>query len=64
MVVDVVGAGFNRSTNVRYLTLRFSHIVKVYYDRSLDDTIDFTEYQSMAEASYRVADYDENEYRV
>lgn len=44
MMVEVVGARFNRPTNVRYLILRFPRIVKVYYNYSLDDTIDFIEY--------------------
>jgi hypothetical protein len=63
-VVEVVGAGFDRPADARYLTLRFPRIVKVHHDRSPDDAVDFTEYQSMAEASCGTADIDENEYRV
>ena len=63
-VVEVVGAGFDRPADARYLTLRFPRIVKVHHDRSLDDAINFTEYQSMAEVSCGMADHDENEYRL
>jgi DNA ligase-4 len=63
-VVEVMGAGFDRPADARYLTLRFPRIVKVHHDRSPDDAVDFTEYQSMAEASCGMADHDENEYRV
>ena len=51
MVVEVVGAGFDRPSNSRYDTLRFPRVIKVYYDRIVGDAITFTQYQSMAEYS-------------
>lgn len=50
--------------NARYSTLRFPRIVKVHHDRSVDDAVAFTEYQSMAEVSCGMVDHDENEYRL
>ena len=43
-VVKVVGAGFNRPSNTRFLTLRFPYIVKVYLNRSLGDALSYNEY--------------------
>jgi len=35
MVAKVIGAGFNRSPNAQYFTLRFPRIVKIHNDRSV-----------------------------
>ena len=51
MVVEVVGAGFDRPSNSRYDTLRFPRVMKVYHDRTVGDAVTFTQYQSMAECS-------------
>ena len=51
VVVEVVGAGFDRPPNERFLTLRFPRILKVHRDRTHTDCIDFGEYQRQAEQS-------------
>ncbi|KAK5042844.1 hypothetical protein LTR84_012805 [Exophiala bonariae] len=50
-VVEVVGAGFDRPANQRFLTLRFPRIVKIHRDRTFKDTLDFTDYQRLAQES-------------
>jgi len=50
-VVEVVGAGFDRPANQRFLTLRFPRIVKVHRDRTFKDSLDFMEYQRLAQES-------------
>ncbi|KAK7883407.1 hypothetical protein LTR67_011278 [Exophiala xenobiotica] len=50
-VVEVVGAGFDRPPNERFLTLRFPRILKVHRDRTYTDSIDFAEYQRQAKQS-------------
>jgi len=50
-VVEVVGAGFDRPANQRFLTLRFPRIVKIHRDRTFKDSLDFTEYQRLAQES-------------
>ena len=48
MVVEVIGAGFDRPSNGHFFSLRFLRIVKVYEDRSIQDALDFDEYQPLA----------------
>ena len=48
MVVEVIGAGFDRPSNGNFLSLRFPRIVKVHEDRSIQDALDFDEYQRLA----------------
>jgi DNA ligase-4 len=50
-VVEVVGAGFDRPPNERFLTLRFPRILKVHRDRTYADSTDFAEYQRQAKQS-------------
>lgn len=50
-VVEVIGAGFDRLANVRFSTLRFPRIVKIHRDRTFRDSVDFAEYQRLAEES-------------
>jgi len=57
-VVEVVGAGFDRPSNARFLTLRFPRIVKVHLDRSPGDALGYDEYQRLAQASYDAGDPD------
>ncbi|KAK5936544.1 hypothetical protein PMZ80_011231 [Knufia obscura] len=57
-VVEVIGAGFDRPSNARYLTLRFPRVLKVHLDRSLGDAISYDEYQRAAQASREVGDPD------
>ena len=58
MVVEVVGAGFDRPSNSRYDTLRFPRVMKVYHDRTVGDAVTLTQYQSMAECSREVTTSD------
>jgi hypothetical protein len=51
VVVEVVGAGFNRPANERLLTLRFPRIIKIHRDRTFRDSLDFAEYQRLAQES-------------
>lgn len=57
-VVEVVGAGFDRPSNARFLTLRFPRIVKVHLDRPPGDALGYDEYQRLAQASYDAGDSD------
>jgi len=61
-VAEIIGAGFDRPANAQYLTLYFPRGVKIHHDRSLEDTVDFPEYQRIAEASCDGTDSDKNEY--
>ncbi|KAK5043615.1 hypothetical protein LTR84_011375 [Exophiala bonariae] len=54
-VVEVVGAGFDRPADQRFLTLRFPRIVKIHQDRTFSDSLDFTEYQQLAQESMALA---------
>jgi DNA ligase-4 len=60
LVVEVVGAGFDRPPNTRYFTLRFPRVVKVHHDRRVEDVLDFVEYQQLADRS-RVYATDEDD---
>jgi DNA ligase 4 len=51
LVVEVVGAGFDRPPNTRYFTLRFPRVVKIHHDRRVEDVLDFVEYQQLADRS-------------
>ena len=48
MVVEVIGAGFDRPSNWDFFSLRFPRIIKVHEDRSTQDALDFDEYQRLA----------------
>ena len=48
MVVEGTGAGFDRPSNGNVFSLRFPRIVKVHEDRSIQDALDFDEYQHLA----------------
>ncbi|KAK5216010.1 hypothetical protein LTR72_010984 [Exophiala xenobiotica] len=51
VVVEVVGAGFDRPPNERFFTLRFPRIQKIHHDRTYADSLDFDEYQRLAKQS-------------
>jgi DNA ligase 4 len=51
LVVEVVGAGFDRPPNTRYFTLRFPRVIKIHHDRCVEDVLDFIEYQQLADQS-------------
>jgi DNA ligase 4 len=60
LVVEVVDAGFDRSPNTRYFTLRFPRVVKIHHDRRVEDVLDFVEYQQLADRS-RASTTDEDD---
>jgi len=48
-VVEVYGSGFEKPSGVRYYTLRFPRIRKIFPDRTFEDTPSFQELQLLAE---------------
>ena len=48
LVIEVVGAGFNKPADTNYLTLRFPRIYKVHDDRCYRDSISFNKLQQIA----------------
>lgn len=48
-VFEVLGSGFDKQPNQRFYTLRFPRVLKIHWDRTWKDTVDFDELQSMAE---------------
>ncbi|KAL4944648.1 hypothetical protein BDV06DRAFT_220053 [Aspergillus oleicola] len=53
-IVELMGAGFEKPSGVRYYTLRFPRILKIHSDRSLEDVASFQELQLLAEAAVSV----------
>ncbi|ETN44058.1 uncharacterized protein HMPREF1541_10923 [Cyphellophora europaea CBS 101466] len=51
LVVEVVGAGFDRLPNSRFESLRFPRVVKIHSDRSFRDAVTSEQYRHMAERS-------------
>ncbi|ETN45865.1 uncharacterized protein HMPREF1541_00046 [Cyphellophora europaea CBS 101466] len=51
LVVEVVGAGFDRLPNSRFESLRFPRVVKIHLDRSFRDAVTSEQYRHMAERS-------------
>jgi hypothetical protein len=47
-VVEVMGAGFDRSANARHFALRFPRVQKIHDDRTYRDTVSFNKLQDMA----------------
>lgn len=60
IVVEVVGAGFDRLPNSRFESLRFPRVVKIHLDRSFRDATTTEQYLHMAERSQR-GDNDAND---
>lgn len=48
-VFEVLGSGFDKQPNQNFYTLRFPRVLKIHWDRTWKDTVDFDELQSMAE---------------
>lgn len=48
-VFEVLGSGFNKQSNQDFYTLRFPRVLKIHWDRTWKDTVDFDELQHMAE---------------
>jgi hypothetical protein len=51
MVVEVIGAGFDRQSNTDFFSLRFPRIIKIHQDRCSRDAVSFDEYQHLARRS-------------
>jgi DNA ligase 4 len=49
-----MGAGFDKSANIKYFALRFPRILKIYDNRSFKNTVSFEELQEIAKR-YREA---------
>ena len=54
VVVEVIGAGFDRPRNAQYLTLRFPRVVMIHSDQSVHDVVDFVKYQRLVQATMQV----------
>ena len=48
-VFEVMGSGFDKPANRDYFVLRFPRILKIHWDRGLEDSISFEELQEMAD---------------
>lgn len=48
-VFEVLGSGFDKQSNQNFYTLRFPRVLKIHWDRTWKDTVDFDELQDMAE---------------
>jgi DNA ligase-4 len=51
IIVEVINAGFDKSVNINFFTLRFSQIQKIHRNQSFRDTLSFSEYQRLAKVS-------------
>jgi DNA ligase 4 len=51
IVVEIMGAGFDKNATCDFYTLRFPRLTKIHLDRSCDKTMTFTELQEMAASS-------------
>lgn len=49
-VFEVLGSGFDKQPNQKFYTLRFPRVLKIHWDRTWKDTVDFDELQYMAES--------------
>ncbi|KAL4967206.1 ATP dependent DNA ligase domain protein [Aspergillus stella-maris] len=57
-VVELMGAGFEKPSGVRYYTLRFPRVLKIHFDRSLEDVASFLELQLLADSAVSVPSED------
>lgn len=48
-VFEVLGSGFDKQSFQNFYTLRFPRVLKIHWDRTWEDTVDFDELQDMAE---------------
>lgn len=48
-VFEVLGSGFDKQSFQNFYTLRFPRVLKIHWDRTWKDTVDFDELQNMAE---------------
>ena len=47
-VFEVLGSGFDKQPNQHFYTLRFPRVLKIHWDRSWKEAVDFDELQAMA----------------
>ena len=59
IVVEVMGAGFDKNSGCNHWVLRFPRLTKLHLDRGMEDVISFGELQQMAEASLVVGSDDD-----
>ncbi len=57
-VFEVLGSGFERQANQKFYTLRFPRVLKIHWDRTWKDTVDFDELQAMAEKEIEFSSQD------
>jgi hypothetical protein len=55
MVVEAIGAGFDKPPDAAFFTFRFPRILKIHRDRSDRDALIFVEYQHLADESRLLA---------
>lgn len=55
-VVEMMGSGFEKPSGARYFTLRFPRVVKIHWDRKLEEAASFSELQLLAEAARSMSD--------
>lgn len=48
-VFEVMGSGFDKQPNQDFYTLRFPRVLKIHWDRSWKEAVDFDELQAMAD---------------
>jgi hypothetical protein len=53
VVVEVIGAGFDRPSDEDFFSLRFPRIKKIHEDRLAQDAVNFSEYQCLARQSIK-----------
>ena len=51
IVVEVMGAGFDKNSGSDHYILRFPRLIKVHLDRGTEDVVTFKELQTMADSS-------------
>jgi len=57
IIIEVIGAGFNKAPDTSFFILRFLRILKIHRDQSYRDALSFAEYQHLAEESRYLAHY-------
>ena len=50
IVVEIMGAGFDKNSSCDFYTVRFPRLARLHLDRNLKDTMTFSEIQDMARA--------------
>ncbi len=61
IAIEVKGAGVDKPAGVRYITLRFPRLQKIYGDRTFKETASFDELQELARTSQEASVEDDSE---